>query len=160
MSEDAAQRFMAVAIRFGEIPQFAVFKPSVLYALAAPSTPDSVVEKAIEKAEAGESVIPTPLQYVLLGIPWGAEIPPHQKQETPTGAWLIGVFIWVWRNILRVTLSRQVALIWEPRKIIVLIFRGWTRLQVQPQELGALRDLLGRKTQRRKPQSRSVPFAL
>ena len=85
---------------------------------------------------------------------------PHQKQETPTGAWLIGVFIWVWRNILRVTLSRQVALIWEPRKIIVLIFRGWTRLQVQPQELGALRDLLGRKTQRRKPQSRSVPFAL
>ena len=64
---------------------------------------------------------------------------PHQKQETPTGAWLIGVFIWVWRNILRVTLSRQVALIWEPRKIIVLIFRGWTRLQVQPQELGASR---------------------
>ena len=56
MSEDAAQRFMAVASRFGEIPQFAVFKPSVLYALASPSTPDSVVEKAIEKAEAGESV--------------------------------------------------------------------------------------------------------
>ena len=53
MSEDAAQRFMAVASRFGEIPQFAVFKPSVLYALASPSTPDSVVEKAIEKAEAG-----------------------------------------------------------------------------------------------------------
>lgn len=60
MSEDAAQRFMAVASRFGEIPQFAVFKPSVLYALASPSTPDSVVEKAIEKAESGESVTKLP----------------------------------------------------------------------------------------------------
>ena len=151
MSEDAAQRFMAVASRFGEIPQFAVFKPSVLYALASPSTPESVVEKAIEKAEAGEC------RNYRSHVDFKS---PHQKQETPTCAWLIGVFICSWRNILRVALSRQVALIWEPRKIIVLIFRGWTRLQVQPQELGALRPLLGRKTQRRKPQSRSVPFAL
>lgn len=32
------------------------FKPSVIYALAAPSTPDSVIQQAIEKAESGEKV--------------------------------------------------------------------------------------------------------
>ena len=56
MSEDAAQRFMAVSVRFSEKPQFAVFRPSVLYALAAPSTPESVIDKAVAKAESGEKV--------------------------------------------------------------------------------------------------------
>ena len=120
MSRQTADNFTSVYERFGngKLPNFSNFKPSILYALSAPSTPDSVVEKAIEKAEAGECRNYPPVDFKS----------PHQKQETPTGAWLIGVFIWVWRNILRVTLSRQVALIWEPRKIIVLIFRGWTRL--------------------------------
>lgn len=56
MSEDAAGRFMAVAKTFGQNPQIAEFKPSVLYALAAPSTPPEVRDAAIAKAEAGESV--------------------------------------------------------------------------------------------------------
>lgn len=56
MSVDTAGRFMQVASRFGDIPQIAEFNPSVLYQLAAPSTPDEVVEKATEKAEAGEKV--------------------------------------------------------------------------------------------------------
>lgn len=58
MSEDTAGRFMSVAYRFPDIPQFAEFKPSLLYLLAAPSTPDEVVEKVIEKAESGEKVTP------------------------------------------------------------------------------------------------------
>ena len=84
MSEDTATNFMRVYSRFGEIPKFSEFKPSVLYTLAAPSTPDSVVEKAIEKAEAGEC------RNYRSHVDFKS---PHQKQETPTGAWLIGVFI-------------------------------------------------------------------
>lgn len=57
MTARTAQSFMDVYDRFGgknEIISF--FKPTILYALAAPSTPDSVVEKAIAKAESGENV--------------------------------------------------------------------------------------------------------
>lgn len=57
MDQKTAFNFMSVSERFGNklgiIPNF---KPTILYALAAPSTPESVVEKAIEKAEAGEKV--------------------------------------------------------------------------------------------------------
>ena len=58
MSEDTAQNFLRVYERFGEKPNNSVFtfKPTVLYALSAPSTPDSVVQQAIEKAETGEKV--------------------------------------------------------------------------------------------------------
>ena len=35
---------------------YLTFKPTILYALAAPSTPNSVVEKAIAQAESGEKV--------------------------------------------------------------------------------------------------------
>lgn len=56
MSEPTAQRFMQVAVRFPEIHQIDGFKPSLLYALSAPSTPDEVVEQVIEKAESGEKV--------------------------------------------------------------------------------------------------------
>ena len=57
MSEDSAARFMAVAARFGnQIPQLAEFAPSVLYLLAAPSTPTTVREAAIEAAQRGEKV--------------------------------------------------------------------------------------------------------
>ena len=91
MSQQTAQDFMRVFNRFGgEKQDFLVFKPSVLYSLASPSTPESVVEKAIEKAEAGEC------RNYRSHVDFKS---PHQKQETPTCAWLIGVFICVWRNI-------------------------------------------------------------
>lgn len=57
MDQKTAFNFMSVSERFGNklgiIPNF---KPTILYALAAPSTPDSVIEKAIEKAESGAKV--------------------------------------------------------------------------------------------------------
>lgn len=56
MSDQTAKNFMNVAERFPQIPNNLEFKPTILYQLAAPSTPESVVEKAIEKAESGESV--------------------------------------------------------------------------------------------------------
>lgn len=55
MSERTAHNFMAVSKRF-KSATVADFSPKVLYALAAPSTPEAVVEKAIEKASAGEKV--------------------------------------------------------------------------------------------------------
>lgn len=58
MSEDTAQNFLRVYERFGQIPNNSVFslKPTILYALSAPSTPDSIIDKAIEKAESGAKV--------------------------------------------------------------------------------------------------------
>lgn len=56
MAERTAQNFMAVATRFPKSATVADFSPKVLYELAAPSTPDEVVEKATEKAAAGEKV--------------------------------------------------------------------------------------------------------
>lgn len=56
MNRSTAHRFMAVADKFGEMSQIATFNPSILYQLAAPSTPDEVIEKATEKAAAGEKV--------------------------------------------------------------------------------------------------------
>jgi len=57
MNREMANNFIQVAIRFGgQMSDYLTFKPTVLYALAAPSTPESVVEKAIEKAESGEKV--------------------------------------------------------------------------------------------------------
>lgn len=56
MSADTAHRMINVAARFGQIPQIAEFKPSILYALAAPSTPAAVIDQALEKAESGEPV--------------------------------------------------------------------------------------------------------
>lgn len=57
MSDQSAANFMNVVRRFGgEIPNGLEFKPSVLYALAAPSTPQHVVEEVVERAESGERV--------------------------------------------------------------------------------------------------------
>ncbi len=51
MTKDTAQNFMSVFDRFGKNGNFPYlnFKPSILYSLAAPSTPESVIDKAIEK---------------------------------------------------------------------------------------------------------------
>lgn len=57
MTQKTAVRFMQVAERFsGKYDIMSYFNPTILYQLAAPSTPDEVVEKVIEKAEDGESV--------------------------------------------------------------------------------------------------------
>lgn len=56
MSERSARNFMAVADRFGKSATVADFSPRILYALAAPSTPDDVVEEAAVRAEAGEKI--------------------------------------------------------------------------------------------------------
>ena len=58
MDQKTAFNFMSVYERFGSgklgiIPNF---KPTILYALSAPSTPESVIDKAIEQAEAGDKV--------------------------------------------------------------------------------------------------------
>jgi len=48
MSDRHARRFMQVAERFGKSDKMSIFPVSVLYALAAPSTPDEVIEQVIE----------------------------------------------------------------------------------------------------------------
>ena len=51
MTKDTAQNFMSVFDRFGKNGNFPYlnFKPSILYALAAPSTPESVIDRATHK---------------------------------------------------------------------------------------------------------------
>jgi len=56
MHRDTANSFMRVFSRFGQMSEIPTFQPSILYQLAAPSTPDSIIEKATEKAESGEKV--------------------------------------------------------------------------------------------------------
>lgn len=57
MSKPTAVNFMMAYKKFGEQKNNNYFfHPTVLYALAAPSTPDEVIEKAQEKAELGEKV--------------------------------------------------------------------------------------------------------
>lgn len=54
--EQTARNCMNVAVRFANVksPKFGDFAPSVLYLLAAPSTPQAAVEEALEQAEEGE----------------------------------------------------------------------------------------------------------
>ena len=76
MSDRTANDFMNVAHRFGgKSAIIADFKPSILYALSAPSTSDSVVEKAIEKAESDSVGIPAPL--------WISNHPTRNKKPRP-----------------------------------------------------------------------------
>lgn len=56
-SEPTAQRFMQVARQFKSINLMNLsIAPSALYILSAPSTPDSVREEAISRAQAGEKI--------------------------------------------------------------------------------------------------------
>jgi hypothetical protein len=56
MHEQSARRFMHVAQRFGGKSNTVLdLQPSVLYALAAPSTPDEVVEEVGERVANGET---------------------------------------------------------------------------------------------------------
>jgi len=56
MSKDSAQNFMSVWDRFGKNGIVPNLKPTVLYELSAPSTPDSVIEQAVEAADRGDVV--------------------------------------------------------------------------------------------------------
>lgn len=57
MSDQSAANFMNVARRYGDqIPNGLEFQPAVLYALAAPSTPEEVRTEVAERAAAGELV--------------------------------------------------------------------------------------------------------
>lgn len=57
MNREMANNFMQVATRFGgQMSDYLTFKPTILYALAAPSTPEAVIQQALEKAESGEKV--------------------------------------------------------------------------------------------------------
>lgn len=74
MSHVTATQFMNVSERFGgQILNNLTFKPTVLYALAAPSTPETVIDKAIEKAESGEKVTVADVKD------WKAEIESEKK---------------------------------------------------------------------------------
>ena len=60
MGERTAQRFMYIADRFGfKSVTMTDFKPTILYALAAPSTPDSVYERFSDKSEIISDFKPT-----------------------------------------------------------------------------------------------------
>lgn len=57
MSQWTANQFMNAADRFGDKLEIITnLKPTILYSLAAPSTPESVVTQAIEHVESGEKV--------------------------------------------------------------------------------------------------------
>ncbi len=57
MTDRSARNFMRVAERFEDKSEIiSDFEPTVLYALAAPSTPDEVVEKALQQAQIGETI--------------------------------------------------------------------------------------------------------
>ena len=75
MAERTARNFISVAERFGaKSATVADLSPTVLYALAAPSTPDAVVEEVMDRAAAGEPI--TRDDVKALKEQWAAE-----KQE-------------------------------------------------------------------------------
>lgn len=72
MSADSAHRFMNVADRLGsQIPHGAEFQPTALYALAAPSTPDELVEQVVARASDGETF--TAADIKAMKAEWAAE---------------------------------------------------------------------------------------
>lgn len=72
MSDQSAANFMNVAKRFGgQNPNGLDFTPTVLYALAAPSTPDEVVDAAVERAGSGAKL--TTADVKAMKAAWAAE---------------------------------------------------------------------------------------
>ena len=56
MTRYTAHNFMSVAERFGSNVEIFHISPSIIYELATPSTPDSVIEEVTAKVESGETV--------------------------------------------------------------------------------------------------------
>jgi hypothetical protein len=68
MSDQSAANFMNVARRFGDqIPKGLEFRPAVLYALAAPSTPEEIRTEITERAKAGEKVTAADVRAIKTG---------------------------------------------------------------------------------------------
>jgi hypothetical protein len=79
-----AQRFMAVAERFGECDNLSLMAPSALYLLAAPSTPEAARAEALALAESGEPITYGRAQEIVQNH----QPPPDPRQLTfpPAGA--------------------------------------------------------------------------
>lgn len=72
MTDRTARNFMSACERFGSKTEMVSdLTVGVLYALAAPSTDDAVVEEVIERAEAGEKI--TPDDVKALKAEWASE---------------------------------------------------------------------------------------
>lgn len=58
LDRQMAYKFIAAADRFGDgaYNNYTALSPTVIYLLSAPSTPESVIDRAIEQAEAGDKV--------------------------------------------------------------------------------------------------------
>ena len=56
MTDQTARRFMQAFAKFGKSNKMLLFKPSVIYELSAPSTPDIVTGKQIGRASCRERV--------------------------------------------------------------------------------------------------------
>lgn len=79
MSDSTAQNFINVAKRFGDkFPTVGNIAPAVLYALAAPSTDDAVVDEVVERVEAGEKVTTDDVKS--LKAEWASERKDLKKQ--------------------------------------------------------------------------------
>ena len=90
MTQSIAYNFMQVNDRFGgdKLMNFISFKPSVLYALAAPSTPDAVIDKAVEKAESGAKVTVLDVKdWKALEAELESERAAREKAERETEIW-------------------------------------------------------------------------
>ncbi len=76
MTDRTARNFIRVAKRFGDKSEIiSDFKPTILCELAAPSTPDAVVEKAVEAAKSGGGVTVADVKQ------WKDEIKNLKKQH-------------------------------------------------------------------------------
>ena len=58
LDRQMAYKFIAAADRFGDgaYNNYTALSPTVIYLLSAPSTPESVIDRALEQAEAGDKV--------------------------------------------------------------------------------------------------------
>ena len=86
-SHDTAGRFMNVAERLGDNPHYAEFKPTVLYALAKPSTPDAAIDEALERVEAGEDLSVADAKKIIARHREPAKKIPHVSQNTGYCEW-------------------------------------------------------------------------
>ncbi len=84
--ERQAQRFIAVAERFGKSDNLSDFAPSALYLLSAPSTPDDARQEALARAGEGEPITHAKAKEIVWRhTPAPAEGAGGQGDERPAG---------------------------------------------------------------------------
>jgi len=64
-TQRTADRYMAVAVKFDTMSNLEQFSPTALYLMAAPSTPEEVVEAMQQKAADGERVTPAAVKQAI-----------------------------------------------------------------------------------------------